>query len=126
MVTYVWRHLLFIVSHDHCPCSVFLVNTLSVRYILSKIIPALCNKLCRVFLSVILAWGKIIPHCSLKSYIVTSVCLYDIWKVLKYVTSELPISIYSFLTSTSTYFGTFIDAVFLFILLIPKTQYFSS
>ena len=111
----IYLYLPFIVSHDHFFCSVFIVNTMSVRYLLSNRRTSLCKKFCIVFLSVLVSWSNIMPHHSLKSHAVTSAWRSDLWKVLRSVTSEFLISRSLLLTSTGTYFVTFIDTILLYI-----------
>ena len=93
-------------SDDHCTCSVFLVNTLYVRYLISNGRMALGKNFCVLFLSVLLAWAKLMPHHSLKSNVVTSVWRSELWKVLRSGTSEFPISSSSFPTITGTFLSS--------------------
>ena len=123
---YIDLHIPLILSHYHCTFSFFLVNILSICYILANVITLLHKNFCILFLSFLVSWTKIIPHRSLKSYVVTYMWRYELWRFLRYGKSELPVSISSFLTRTGTYFVTLIEAIFLFILFISKTEYHSS
>ena len=82
---------------------VFLVNTLSLQYLLSNERMTVFKNFCIVFLSILVARDKLVSHISLKSHAVTSVWRYEIWKVLRYGTSDVTISISSFLKSVRTF-----------------------
>ena len=86
-------HLPSIVSVDHSPERVFLLNTLSALYLLDSGRMAERRNFCVVFFRVLEAVLKLMPHLSLSCWGVTSVCLSELWNVCNAGASEVPGSI---------------------------------
>ena len=96
-----YLHLASIVSLDHSPRRVFLVNTRSILFILLNGRTVLCRNFCVVFFNVFAAVEILIPQCSLRSWAVTSECISELWNVCVIGTSDFPGSMLFFPTQLS-------------------------
>ena len=85
-------HLVSIVSVDQSPRRVFLLNNRSVLYLLLNGRTALRRNFWVVFFSVLVAVGTLIPQCSLRSWVVTSVWRSELWNACVKGTSYFSMS----------------------------------
>ena len=114
-------HLASILSVDQSPIRVFLLNTQSVLYLLLNRRTALRRNFWVVFFSVLVAVGTLIPQRSLRSWVVTSICLSELWNVWVKGKSDLPRSKLGLYNSR-----VFIPEILLFIRsMLNKTSSFS-